>query len=169
MLDVGCGNHPRGDVNVDRFIRATTHRGELNYSLNPHHIPNLVCADMHALPFIDEAFDAVLSSHVIEHSSRPFNVLKEMMRVSRSTVEIWCPHRFEAMLFSSQRKVWLRQHHVSHFTRRWFIQASNLLDLEIMSNECKRLRGFPHRYLPLLQFPLEIHFKARKSKPVAFK
>lgn len=46
---------------------------------------NLVCADMHYLPFLDESFDAIVSWNVIYHTTRACmcGILSEIIRVLR--------------------------------------------------------------------------------------
>lgn len=95
-LDVGCGSKPSGDVNVDVFRQGWNpqegdqHRGEF---LSPKLISNFVVATVDCLPFSDNVFDVVSSSHVIEHVEHPFRMLKEMVRVSKRKVVVRCPHR----------------------------------------------------------------------------
>ena len=52
-LDLGCGDHPRGDVNVDLFMQPGV-----------DHIVNL---GFDPLPFDDEAFSLVSAYDVLEH------------------------------------------------------------------------------------------------------
>ncbi|RLI44514.1 hypothetical protein DRO69_07215 [Candidatus Bathyarchaeota archaeon] len=91
ILDVGCGSKPKGDVNVDLFF-APTHRGGEHVAFNPKTIKNFVLADAHYLPFRDEAFNIVYSSHLLEHCLHPFKVLQEFHRVSNSIVYLEIPY-----------------------------------------------------------------------------
>lgn len=68
-LDVGCGQNPKGTVNVD------LQRG---YS-------DIVCSAEY-LPFKDNAFDVVYSSHCLEHVPEPLKALKEFRRVGKTAV-----------------------------------------------------------------------------------
>ncbi len=43
----------------------------------------LVCSDGEALPFVADAFDAVISTYALEHCVEPARVLREMWRVTR--------------------------------------------------------------------------------------
>lgn len=89
MLDIGCGkNKKRGCIGLD--LRKT---GSVD-----------VVADARKLPFKDEAFNYVYSSHLIEHFSHREvkNVLVEWVRVLKrgGTIEIRCPNlRVRAFLF----------------------------------------------------------------------
>jgi len=79
MLDIGCGESKKGDIGVD--LRKT---GSVD-----------IVADARMLPFKDESFDHVYSSHLIEHLSHREvrNVLVEWVRVLKKggIIEIRCP------------------------------------------------------------------------------
>jgi len=81
ILDVGCGNIPRGDVNVDRFIGKTFHRWD-RAPIRKHAIRNFVISDACKLPFRDKAFQLCISSHTLEHIYDYEEALKEFERVS---------------------------------------------------------------------------------------
>jgi hypothetical protein len=121
-LDVGCGCHGVGDVNIDVF-RAGMNRqignqrcGEL---VNPHLIENFVVADACFLPFKVNAFDVAYSSHVIEHVKYPFLMVSEMCRVASKEVIIRCPHRR-----GSGAK---RPFHINFFDEDWFSKYAEIL------------------------------------------
>lgn len=90
-LDIGAGDKPKGDVNID---------------LRPLTGINVACHALH-LPFRKEIFTHVFLSHVVEHLRYKDVValLKEVNRVLRvnGKVEIWTPN-FQALSFL---KVWL--------------------------------------------------------------
>jgi len=68
MLNIGCGK---------RRVY-----GAINLDANPARRAWAdVAADAHRLPFADEVFDSVVSSHVIEHLHSPVAALREMARV----------------------------------------------------------------------------------------
>jgi hypothetical protein len=97
LLDVGCGHRPKGDVNVDLFVEATTHRAadqRINddVALHVHEIPNFVRAEACHLPFRDGAFEGSYSWHLIEHVRDPNLFLSEILRVSAEKVEVRCPN-----------------------------------------------------------------------------
>lgn len=89
MLDIGCGeNLKKGDIGLD--FRKTS-------SVD-------VVADARMLPFRDESFDHVYSSHLIEHVSHREvrSALVEWVRVLKRNgiIEIRCPDlRARALLF----------------------------------------------------------------------
>jgi len=109
ILDVGCGNQPHGDVNLDLYPHANIHR---NIELNPKNIQNFIIGDARNLPFKSNTFSLVYCSHTLEHFNQPLKVLKELIRVSNKEIIIKIPHRF------SYPK--LRHIHKSFFNVSWF-------------------------------------------------
>jgi len=119
-LDVGCANRPKGDVNVDLFIRKPNPHIE-NQLIEPSIIPNFVLADACHLPFSGKCFDQVFSSHLIEHVDDPYLLLRELIRVSSKVTEIYTPHRFYKMG---------NPIHKCHFTQTWFNKALKKIGCE---------------------------------------
>jgi len=91
ILDVGCGSRPKGDVNIDLYIQPT-HRGDETTAPDPKSIKNFILADSNFLPFRDESFSIVYSSHLLEHCIQPYKVLQEFKRVSKAIVYIEVPY-----------------------------------------------------------------------------
>jgi len=87
-LDVGCGNAPTGDVNVD-LPSFERHRDGIK--LASQKIPNFVYASSYALPFRNNSFDGVVSFHLLEHLEAPLTALREMVRVSENVVTLVVP------------------------------------------------------------------------------
>jgi len=117
MLDVGCGSSPCGNVNVDLMVQDS----DLKWDLNPGDIKNFVIAAAHCLPFQDNSFDVVFSSHLLEHLEDPEIALKEFMRVSSCQVKIVLPFGLFSIfdVFATGKRFgahvrWLRKHH-KHF------------------------------------------------------
>jgi len=104
ILDIGCGFRPRGDINLDISTNSKA---------------NLI-ADVHYLPFSDGVFEKVLAIHILEHSSKPLKIIKEMLRVGKQIV-IKCPHRFSSVAKSNGHK--------SSFNRKWFVEACHYLTI----------------------------------------
>ena len=75
-LDVGCGG-TRHENFVGLDIRKTVGAD--------------IIADAHFLPFEDETFSVVYSSHVLEHVKNPYIALMEFRRVSKKLVVIRVP------------------------------------------------------------------------------
>lgn len=94
-LDVGCGDHPRGNVNVDLCGKVD------------------VKADGCHLPFRDGCFSFVFCIHVIEHVQDPYRLLRELMRVANGEIYLRCPHRL-----GTEAK---RDGHVYFFRKKWFL------------------------------------------------
>jgi hypothetical protein len=130
ILDVGCGSHlhAKGDVNIDFFRQGqnvqigTQNIGEM---VNPHLIKNFIVADACHLPFKDNAFDVVFSSHMIEHVANPFAMYREMARVASRKVVVRCPHRR-----GSGAK---RPFHLSYLDEAWFEEARQRLGYKGLS------------------------------------
>ena len=111
ILDVGCGNRPRGTVNIDLYLGPTEHTEE---PIQLHKTPNLVHATAEALPFRDKSFDLVFSDNLLEHLSDPLAALREFLRVGRRVRAI-VPHRFSP---GAHRSI-----HRAYLDRPWFEEA----------------------------------------------
>jgi len=74
ILDVGCSNRHRGNVNIDLTINRTA--------------PNFVRCDAHYLPFQKNVFTLTLCYCLLEHLNKPYQALKEIYRVTNGTVTI---------------------------------------------------------------------------------
>jgi len=70
VLDVGCGDNPKGDVNVDLFFYVQC--------------KNFIAADAHYLPFKNGVFERVYSKHCLEHLESPLRFFEEAKRVLRN-------------------------------------------------------------------------------------
>ncbi len=106
-LDVGSGEVPTGDVNVDRFLYVQAKdRTSIRTKAD-------VIADAHFLPFRERSFDEVYSSHLIEHVWNPAGFLRECERIARKRVVIKCPSRWA----KGHRR---NQFHLWSMTRKWF-------------------------------------------------
>ncbi len=87
-LDIGCGNTPSGDINVD-LPRSECHRSGMR--LVVRHKTNFVYASVYNLPFRNDSFDEVVSFHLLEHLEVPIAALREMARVSNNEVAVVVP------------------------------------------------------------------------------
>lgn len=72
ILDIGAGNS-----NYKHFFP-----NRIMIDIDPDRKPDMV-ADAHALPFLDEEFEMVLCTEVIEHLEKPKQAISEMRRVLR--------------------------------------------------------------------------------------
>ncbi|MBP6469352.1 MAG: class I SAM-dependent methyltransferase [Chloroflexi bacterium] len=79
VLDVGSGHkpHPRADVLCDKFLEDDTERGYQLVVDRP-----LVCGDVQNLPFRADAFDFIITRHILEHVDRPDAFFAEIQRVA---------------------------------------------------------------------------------------
>jgi len=135
VLDVGCGEYPRGHINID-----------LHKPKNIHGI-NFVKADAHCLPFPDNSFDFVFSNAVLEHVDNPVMMLRECLRVTKSKVEIRVPHRYWRQGLSlsyGSSKI-----HKNRFNVQWFRKFLHGYAHDISVDWV----GKPFRVVPLFLFP----------------
>mgnify|MGYP005847883207 CR=1 FL=1 len=84
FLDVGCGDVPRGNVNLDRFY----------YGVGA----NFVIGEAHYLPFKDRAFLKVQIKHCLEHLENPFVFFKEAKRVLAEEGTLVCVYPTDSMM-----------------------------------------------------------------------
>lgn len=147
ILDVGCGPNPKGSVNCDMFKDFTP---EWNLDRKVRVCgDNLVCCIGEYLPFKDNAFELVWSSHVIEHCTRPSLFLKELIRVSNSKVIVKCPSRFGRMA--------KMRYHRSFLNCSWFNNQLKGLQTSVTFSR-------HWSFLFVLKFPEEITVKIWKRK-----
>lgn len=116
ILDVGCGYNAIGDVNCDLFIDR-----EYRQSIKPKRIPNFIFCDCQYLPFADNCFKFVYCSHVIEHVKKPFQLLKELIRVSNRFIKLRLPHRFNLYRIGD----W----HIQFFNETWFVKVLSKMNV----------------------------------------
>jgi SAM-dependent methyltransferase len=84
LLDVGCGDVPKGDVNLDLFYYG---RGK-----------NFVLGEAHHLPFKDCTFTNVYSKHALEHLENPLKFFIEAKRVLLNGGILECVYPTDTML-----------------------------------------------------------------------
>jgi len=136
ILDVGCGDLPRGNVNVDRFVKRSIHRSS---DLNPKKIPNFILADSRYLPFRNACFRKVVSYQTIEHVPTPELMLYEMVRVSTRRVLVVCPHRLKFNIHALGYKG-----HINKFGNQWFKKMFEMLHCRLIRNDVRSgLLGIP--------------------------
>lgn len=131
-LDVGCGWNYRGDVNVDLFLHGNIARRKAEQKRYRNHkaydkqvIPNLVCADCHALPFRDGTFKTVYCSHLLEHVGVDANkTCRELLRVANGKLELSVP---SPLCFSAHAQL-----HNKVFTREAFHKMFRKFNRNVM-------------------------------------
>lgn len=79
VLDVGSGHmpHPRADVLCDKFLDDNAERGYDLVVDRP-----LVLGDVQKLPFRADAFDFIITRHILEHLESPNAFFAEIQRVA---------------------------------------------------------------------------------------
>jgi len=126
ILDVGCGNKPRGDINID-FVKQT--------------VPNFIRADALNLPFRDNVFSHARSYHVIEHVGNPLKMISELKRVA-SAVEIITPSAFSMDLTKEHIYAW------NEYTfRNLLLKAFSNASVDYTTTP-RLIRGRLGKYLP---------------------
>jgi len=145
-LDVGCGDNPLGDVNVDIYKTSNPQiRDQKKFYPMPYReIPNFIIADARYLPFPKGTFRKTFCYSVLEHVSDPFKVLAELLRVTHGTIRIYVPHRWS--------RTAKKPAHINFFNARWFRQAFRKLDVKFFRMEFERW-FFPHAYMPIFAIP----------------
>jgi SAM-dependent methyltransferase len=95
-IEIGASSHNRfhlDAINVDRFGDSDTVYKREERRLVLHAVKVDVVAPGDELPFEDDSYDFVFSSHVIEHFPDPIKALYEWIRVARRYVIVIAPHR----------------------------------------------------------------------------
>ncbi|HEY2536949.1 MAG TPA: class I SAM-dependent methyltransferase [Solirubrobacteraceae bacterium] len=95
-IEIGASSHNRfylDAINVDRFGGNDTVYKREERRLVMHAVKVDVVAPGDELPFADDSYDFVFSSHVIEHFPDPIKALYEWIRVARRYVVVIAPHR----------------------------------------------------------------------------
>jgi SAM-dependent methyltransferase len=95
-IEIGASSHNRfylDAINVDRFGEDDTVYKREERRLVLHAVKVDVVAPGDELPFANDSYDFVFSSHVIEHFPDPIKALYEWVRVARRYVVVIAPHR----------------------------------------------------------------------------
>jgi SAM-dependent methyltransferase len=80
-LDAGSGHrpHPRADVLCEKYPDEITERGRNAAVDRP-----LVLGEILSLPFCDDAFDYIITRHILEHVEEPPAFFREITRVGKA-------------------------------------------------------------------------------------
>jgi len=91
----GSAHNPFGldTINVDRHESMDTIYKKEELRVCGERLKVDVVAEGDELPFGDNSFDFVISSHVLEHFYNPVNALKEWARVASQYICIIVPHK----------------------------------------------------------------------------
>jgi len=120
VLDVGCGDRPKGDVNVDLVQGESIDLESFRGNVNPQHTSNFIQATVYNLPFRNNVFTIVLCHHLLEHLTYPKKAINELIRVSKRQVEIIVPYKWHELIqnwFRPDRREWAKKHHLWNFTK----------------------------------------------------
>ncbi len=147
-LDVGSGNFPRADVNLDLFRKNTPHLIHGTRVKTKSKNRTFIQGNCMHLPFRDNIFDKSFCMHVLEHKG--INVrktLEELKRVTKNTIIVTVPHH-RSRIYNKNR------YHNKHFNR------TNLNDFLASMGFVFRLKttyeSLLPPYLPFLTIPSEI-------------
>ena len=151
-LDVGCGDHPQGNVNSDLYLTESPHLHMRR--IDPKKCPNFVRCDAYYLPFRNNIFEEVLSSHLLEHLDNPSNALKEMLRVCNYKVTFIVPHKMRRGFREVFYPRFAKEHHKNIFTYKNI--DSWLRKNELTSDIITRYRTLPQRVFPIVQITWDI-------------
>ena len=159
ILDLGCGNNPKGDVNLDLYVRGTSHRGWNDEALDTKRIPNFVRADVRIdLPFRNDVFDEVHAYQLIEHLPNPLRLLMEMKRVSRNKVIIECPHRLTCF-----QDAWSKKYHISVMTVKYLAELFKAVNLRVLFCSTITWKSYPSEVVTLLKLPYVLRCVGEKK------
>jgi len=123
VLDVGCGDRPKGNVNLDLSKGKTSGLQGFRGKINPSSTLNFVQGTVYNLPFRDNAFNKVLCHHLLEHLEEPKQAVKELVRVSKNSVEIIVPYKWHELIqnwFLPSRRQWASEHHLRNYGKKDF-------------------------------------------------
>ena len=157
ILDVGCGDNPKGHVNLDLNVGRTRHLHE-SRSIDPKVIPNFVRGSINCLPFRNDAFDLVVCHHVLEHEGVNFSkAIRELLRVTKDKAVFVVPHRYA-------RGSWLRYKQFESHDKYFNVTTlSKWLKKQRIPHEIRtRYRTFPSIF-PILRLPWEIEVTMVKT------
>jgi ubiquinone/menaquinone biosynthesis C-methylase UbiE len=157
ILDVGCGNDPKGNVNIDLFPKQTIHRkGNLIISK----IPNFIQAECSHLPFKNDTFNLVFCCHLLEHDGVDIpKTCMELLRVAQDQVVIRVP--------SMLARYYKTAGHTTMFTRETFQKLFRNFNAKIKYRRTRWIHALmPNRYLQsLISNP---KFKNKVTNPLQF-
>jgi len=122
--------------------------------IDPKKCPNFIRCDAYNLPFRDNIFEEVFSSHLMEHMDNPRRVLMEMLRVSNYKVTFVVPHRMRRGFWHIFYPKFCREHHKNIFNikniDKWLRKNGLVFDILV------KKQPLIHPLLPIVQIPWDI-------------
>lgn len=97
ILDAGCGEGFISNLMADRLSKVSVtgldvSESAIQYAQNAFSGITFMCGSIYEMPFVDNCFDTVLCSEVLEHLEDPSRALKEICRVSSGKVILTVPY-----------------------------------------------------------------------------
>jgi ubiquinone/menaquinone biosynthesis C-methylase UbiE len=147
VLDVGCGLHPRGDVNTDPYPESIHRRGGKGPTLDETKI--IQCYAEHMPMFRDRQFEVVRCHQVLEHIADWRKALREMWRVCDYHLIVEVPdRRYLTFPKLSRSKV-----HISNFDAQTMDKVIPLVLGTRNFEVSTRYKGLFHKLLPFPVWP----------------
>jgi len=154
VLDIGSGGEPFPYAThlVDKYPQKTHHRYQ---ELDTMNLP-FTEADVQKLPFENNSFDFVYTSHVLEHVEDPVKALNEISRVGKSGF-IEVPTKMSDIVFNMTK--------LKHF-HKWYILnvGSKLVFVEYNDNELRDTGDMELFYMAHSLFTNSFKRMYRKNK-----
>jgi len=133
LLDVGCGND---SPSICKALRPDIYYvgmdiGDYNHSRNPNDVADeyiLTTSDMfsNTILSIQNKFDAVISSHNLEHCNAPNSVLQAMLKALKPGGRIYLSFPSEASTSFPKRR---GLNFFDDSTHKWILPLSDVLEL----------------------------------------
>jgi len=133
-LDVGCGNNPRGDINVDVFKHYSP---EIIYRKNILINVDIQCDGCY-LPFRNNVFNNVTAYRVLEHTEKPLQMLNELLRVAKNRVIVYIPYFMGRSAKSPEHKFYF-----SILWFSWFLRGYSKKIRLLWKSVLRRKLDFP--------------------------
>lgn len=160
VLEVGSGGSPyfRSNVLIDAY-ENTRERHWVSLTADR---PTII-GNGENLPFKDKAFDFVIASHVLEHSSDPERFLKELQRVSWAGY-IETPDAFMERInpyWDHRLEVTIKDNELLIKKKKDWIQDFEIV--ELYENHAKKL--FTKKIIPMNPFLFHVRFYWKNKIP----
>jgi SAM-dependent methyltransferase len=128
ILDAGCGEGVVLDMILDQAVNVVGLDIDLERLLEGKHLitkASLIQGSLHALPFPDDSFGAVLSFEVLEHVRDPDAAIKELYRVTSNYLLVSVPNEPWWRIGNMMRLKYLADlgntpEHINHWTLHGF-------------------------------------------------
>jgi len=143
ILDAGCGEGFTLDVLRKKFPSAFLQGVDISepaLQMARDQFPclNVSSGDIHQLPFLDQAFELVVCTEVLEHLAQPASALKELCRVSKRYVLLSVPDEPWFSIGNLLSGRYLKRfgnnpEHVQRWSSKGFIRFTRIPDLKLIA------------------------------------